>query len=176
LQELGVWKVMVQAHWTDIEYFDESWRQRVNQMAGFIPANATVMDLGCGKGWLSEIVGSENYTGVDYRPRRENTIVYDFNKRQFPDLRSDVAFVSGCLEYVTDYRWFVAQICEKMKLCILSYCPLETHRDLVARRRVGWVNDLTIDEIKREFGKHRFNLSAETVTPTQNVILVFKRG
>jgi hypothetical protein len=175
LQGRGACQAMLQARWEDIEYFDDSWRQRISQMADFIPANATVMDLGCGREWLREIVGPENYTGVDYRRRGEGTVICDFNKGQFPDLRRDVAFVSGCLEYVTDHRWFIAQICEKVDMCIISYCPIETHRDLVARRRVGWVNDLTIDEIKREFGEHRFNLSTETVT-LRNAILVFKRG
>jgi hypothetical protein len=61
-------------------------------------------------------------------------------------------------------------------MCILSYCSLETHPDVVGRRRVGWVNDLTLDQIKREFGEQNFNLSAETATPTQNAILVFKRA
>ena len=167
---------MIQAHWEKIEYFDDAWRQRVNQMAEFIPKSATVMDLGCGREWLKEIVGLKNYTGVDYRSRAENTVVCDFNKKQFPEFRRDVAFVSGCLEYVTDYRWFIAQICEKANMCILSYCPLEMHPDLGARRRAGWVNDLTIDDIKREFDKHHFVLSAETVTPTRNAILVFKQG
>jgi hypothetical protein len=176
LQKLGVWKALTQARWKDIEYFDETWRHRIKQMAAYIPANASVMDLGCGKGWLREIIDPERYTGIDYRPRGEGTLVCDFNKRQFPDLWRDVAFVSGCLEYVKDYRWFITQICGKTKLCILSYCPLETHPDLVTRRRVGWVNDLTIDDIKREFAGHRFNLSAETVTPNQNAILVFERG
>lgn len=175
LQEYGMWKAMIQANWKDIEYFDDSWRQRINRMAGFIPAKATVMDLGCGRQWLRDIVGPQNYTGVDYRPRGENTVVCDFNKRQFPDFRRDVAFVSGCLEYVTDYRWFIAQICEKANMCILSYCSLEMHPDLVARRRVGWVNNLTIDEIKREFGKHRFTMSSETVA-LGNTILVFNCG
>jgi hypothetical protein len=174
LQELGVWKAWIQTRWKDIEYFDDSWKQRINEMARYIPANATVMDLGCGTEWLRQIVGPGNYTGVDYRRRGENTVVCDFNKGQFPGLRRDVAFVSGCLEYVTDYRWFIAQICENANVCILSYCSLEMHPDPVARRRAGWVNDLTIDGIKREFGKHRFNLSAETVT-LGNTILVFKR-
>jgi hypothetical protein len=144
-------------------------------MAAYIPPNASVMDLGCGSGGLNEIVGLTNYTGVDYRPRGENTVVCDFNKKQFPNLWRDVAFVSGCLEYVTDYRWFIAQICDKTNMCVLSYCPIETHSDLAGRRRAGWVNDLTIDEIRREFDRREFSLSDEAVTPTRNAILVFKR-
>lgn len=176
LQQRGLWWRMVQARWQDIEYFDDAWRARIRQMAEFIPANATVMDLGCGPGWLREIVGARSYTGVDYLPRKEDTVVCDFNKRQFPEFRRDVAFVSGCLEYIDDYRWFIAQICDKAGMCILSYCPVEIHQDLAARRRAGWVNDLTLDDIKREFVRHSFRLSAETATPTGNAIMVFQRG
>lgn len=175
LQQRGLWR-MVQARWQDIEYFDDAWRARIRQMAEFIPANATVMDLGCGPGWLREIIDARSYTGVDYRPRKEDTVVCDFNKRQFPEFQRDVAFVSGCLEYVHDYRWFIAQICDKADVCILSYCLVEIHQDLAARRRAGWVNDLTLDDIKREFVRHSFRLSAETATPTGNAIMVFQRG
>jgi hypothetical protein len=175
LQKFDVWRSMIQTHWPDIEYFDDSWRERIRFMAKFIPAGTTVLDLGCGKRWLSELVGEDNYTGVDYRARGENTVVCDFNKRQFPELRRDVAFVSGCLEYVSDHRWFIAQICEKADICILSYCPTETHPDLSARRRLGWVNDLTVSDIRQEFGRHQFGLAAETATPTQNAVLVFRR-
>ena len=175
LQQRSLWRRMVQARWHDIEHFDDVWRVRIRQMAEFIPANATVMDLGCGPGWLGEIVDPRSYTGVDYLPRKEDTVVCDFNKRQFPEFRRDVAFVSGCLEYIEDYRWFIAQICDKTDVCILSYCLVEIHQDLAARRRAGWVNDLTLDQIKREFGCHSFRVSAETITPTRNAIVVFRR-
>lgn len=176
LQESGLWKAAAQVRWKDIEYFDDTWKQRVRQMAAYIPANATVMDLGCGRGALREIIAPANYTGVDYRERGENTVVCDFNKREFPDLRRDVAFVSGCLEYIEDVPWFVAQICDRTNMCVLSYCTLETHGDLMGRRKAGWVNDLTADEIKREFAQHHFSLSAEDATPTRNAIFVFQRA
>jgi len=166
----------MQVCWKDIEYFDDSMRQRVEQMAAYIPANATVMDLGCGERTLSRMIGSATYVGVDYRSRGENTVVCDFNKRQFPDLRCDVAFVSGCLEYVTDHRWFIGQICDKVAMCVLSYCTLESFPDRLNRRRLGWVNDLTSHHIKQEFAKNRFHLSAEDITPTQNAIFVFQRS
>jgi hypothetical protein len=176
LQKYRLWITLVQTRWRDIEYFDDTFRQRVNQMAEFVPKNATVMDLGCGKCWLREIVGSEHYTGIDYRPRGEETIICDFNERQFPEIRRDVAFVSGCLEYIDDYQWFIQKICEAARMCILSYCPVESYADLGARRRAGWVNHLTIEDIKREFCARGFYLSAEAVTPLQNAILVLSRS
>lgn len=175
LKKSDLWKAMIQVRWKDIEYFDAAWEPRIRQMATHIQANATVMDLGCGRGILREIVGSANYTGVDYRKRKEDTVVCDFNKLEFPDFPRDVAFVSGCLEYVSDHRWFIAQICDKVNVCVISYCTLETHGDLAGRRRAGWVNDLTAYEIKREFDKHHFGLSVEDQTPAQNAIFVFKR-
>lgn len=176
LRRWDVVRALAQTDWKNIEYFDRSWRLRVEQMARFIPAEASVMDLGCGERWLSEIVGSERYTGVDYRSRSPDTVVCDFDRDEFPDIFRDVAFVSGCLEYVRDYPRFIAEICRRTSLCILSYCPIDTHRDFVGRRRAGWRNDLTIDAIDREFGRHGFAKTREELTASRNAVLVFRRA
>ncbi|HUZ63466.1 MAG TPA: class I SAM-dependent methyltransferase [Acetobacteraceae bacterium] len=171
---LDILTSLAQADWKNIEYFDESWRLRVEQMARFIPAGASVMDLGCGERWLRQIVGSERYTGVDYRSRSLDTIVCDFDQDEFPDIFRHVAFVSGCLEYIRDYPRFIAEVCRRTSLCILSYCPIETHGDLVGRRRAGWRNDLTIDAIEQEFGRHGFAKTDEELTASGNAVLVFR--
>jgi hypothetical protein len=126
--------------WSDIEYFDADWKKRIAVMAGMIPAGATVLDLGCGMEWLKDYLPEgSGYVGVDYVRRSQATIICDFNRREFPDGRADVAFVSGCLEYIEDVPWFVSEISEHADSCILSYCTAEKFR----RREPGWRNSYT---------------------------------
>lgn len=123
--------------WSEIEYFDANWKKRIAVMAGMIPAGATVLDLGCGMEWLKDhLPEGSGYVGVDYVGRSQNTIICDFNKREFPDERADVAFVSGCLEYIEDAPWFVSEISKHTDSCLLSYCTPEE----CPRREPGWRN------------------------------------
>ncbi|MBK9568932.1 MAG: hypothetical protein IPO53_02690 [Chitinophagaceae bacterium] len=41
--------------WQDIEYFDDKWKERIEQMARFIKNGSSVIDLGCGPMWLKRI-------------------------------------------------------------------------------------------------------------------------
>ena len=107
-------KLSAAKHWEDFEYFDESWRIRIKEMAVYINNAETVMDLGCGKMWLRDYLHSSNlYIPVDYKNRGEGTIVCDFTKHQFPEKNADVIFVSGCLEYIADYKCFVQKACRE---------------------------------------------------------------
>ena len=45
--------------WQDIEYFDDKWKERIEQMARFIKNGSTVIDFGCGPMWLKEYLPSE---------------------------------------------------------------------------------------------------------------------
>jgi hypothetical protein len=166
------WLKAIQKNWLTIEHFDESWIGRIEAMARFIPVGASVLDLGCGPMWLRELRPDLSYTGVDYTFRGPGSIVADFNKKQFPDKRCDVAFVSGCLEYVRHPQWFIVQVRHRVKRCVLSYCAVDLHGDLPARRRTGWVNDLSIAEIRENFTNQGFSLAVQ-VELDGNIIFVF---
>ena len=71
--------------WKDIEYFEDNWINRTRMMAGFLPKNVSVMDLGCGKRWLQDIHPISEYIPVDYCDRGPGTLLCDFNKKEFPD-------------------------------------------------------------------------------------------
>ena len=112
--------------WKKIEYFDESWKKRIFQMSKYITPSDSIVDYGCGKMWLKEYLQTSNiYSGVDYQKRDEETIVCDFNKKEFPNKNSTVAFVSGCLEYVEDPKWFLNNIASYHNKCIISYCCMD---------------------------------------------------
>src|SRR5437868_14413818 len=97
--------------WKEIENFNESWKGRISAMALHIAKNSTVIDFGSGKEWLKEFLPENTkYIAVDYTDRGTSNYVCDFNQHQFPNVTGDHAFISGCLEYITDYNWFISKV------------------------------------------------------------------
>jgi hypothetical protein len=163
--------------WKSIEYFDESWKDRIFQMAKYIPENSKVLDLGCGKMWVKDCLPLGcSYIPVDYVKRDEDTIVCDFNKHEFPEVSGDISFVSGCLEYIEDYNWFVKQIAIHSHKCIVSYCLLELFPDLEARAGLAWVNNLKRVELIELFERSGFKLDKEDITKTANSVFIFLKA
>jgi hypothetical protein len=161
--------------WEELEYFDESWKKRIEEMARFIAPGESVIDLGCGKMWLKPLLKNNVYHPVDYKRRDELTVVANFNGHEYPDIGADVAFVSGTLEYIEDYEWFVRQICSRSKRCILSYCTTECYPDLKVRSQKAWKSHLSRSTLLGVFTKSGMDLDAESGVVAQNPIFVFSR-
>lgn len=169
-----IWK---KETWKDIEYFNEEWKNRIKLMSTYIEKNSTIIDLGCGEMWTKEFLPLGcNYYAVDYKKRSNDTIICDFNNYQFPNLNVDISFVSGCLEYIDDYLWFIKQITCFSNKCILSYCTIENFPDINDRKKKTWVNNLSRNEIVNIFKSAGFSLINEDVTISKNVIFVFKKN
>lgn len=160
-------------NWRTFEYFDPCWNNRIQEMAAYIPAGASVLDLGCGKMWLQQYLHDSPYYPVDYTDRGAGTIVCDFNIRQFPEQHADVAFVSGTLEYIHDSKWFVSCISKNCDQCVISYCLKEYYPDQTFRRKQSWVNSFSRDEIIQMFSDAGFQLNAESDAIEKNIIFNF---
>ncbi|MBX6361938.1 MAG: methyltransferase domain-containing protein [Acidobacterium ailaaui] len=161
--------------WQDIEYFNKDWEKRIQRMAQYIRSGSTVLDLGCGQMWTIKFLPKNcKYIPVDYVKRNEEVIVCDFNKYEFPDLKVDIAFVSGCLEYVNDYEWFVKKITDCSNIAIVSYCALEDFPDLEERKNHAWVNHLRKVDLIEIFRENGFSLEKEDKTDSNNTIFVFR--
>ncbi len=145
-------------------------------MATYIDPKTRVLDLGCGKMWLSEVLPKDCiYVPVDYVKRSDKTLVFDFNKYEFPGIPVDVAFVSGCLEYVEDFGWFIGEISKYSQTCIVSYCLLEQFPDIRVRRELAWVNNLDKLQLINLFVESGFKIIKEDITQTNNSIFIFKK-
>ena len=162
--------------WQDIEYFDVLWRARIELMSGYIPNGASVLDLGCGKMWLKDFIHESDYYPVDYTSRGIGTIICDFNKDPFPDIYCDVSFVSGCLEYVLDYKAFIRNIAKYSKTCIISYCTTEDYSDTKERNALAWVNHLSYNELIGIFKDNGMKLIEEAKFQEKSSVFVFSRG
>ncbi len=68
----------------------------------------SVLDLGAGSEPMRPLLpAGVTYYPVDYKQLTGNTLIYDFNQKQFPDIRADVVILVGVWEY-TDYGvWLV---------------------------------------------------------------------
>ncbi|HTH93044.1 MAG TPA: oligosaccharide flippase family protein [Candidatus Paceibacterota bacterium] len=160
--------------WKDIEYFDSAWSDRIGQMAQYIPAGASILDLGCGKMLLQQYLElNHTYYPVDYKDRGEGTIVCNFNRHHFPDRYADIAFVSGVLEYVENVPVFIADIAKHTNQCILSYCLIEDFPNISFRRKQAWVNAFSRDDIISLFSQAGFVIKDESKTPSNNSIFNF---
>ncbi|MGH6838490.1 MAG: class I SAM-dependent methyltransferase [Methylocella sp.] len=161
-------------NWKEIEYFDQTWINRVRKMAAYVPSKSRVLDLGCGEMCLREFLEECVYIPVDYKARSAETIVCDFNRYEFPDVQVDVAFVSGCLEYLENPLWFIEKIAAHSKICVISYCTIEHFDDPAQRATLGWKNGFGPKELISIFVANDMKLADETFLPdTKNTIFRF---
>ncbi|WP_166426982.1 class I SAM-dependent methyltransferase [Flavobacterium psychrotolerans] len=162
--------------WKNIENFDPNWKERIKDMSRYIDSGSVIVDLGCGEMWLKEfITEKESYIPVDYMSRGGDTIVCDFNNYEYPKTNSDTAFVSGCLEYIEDFKWFVEKISQSNTKCILSYCTTEYFPNMESRKQLAWKNNLSKFEVISLFESNQLFLVDENLTKTNNQIFVFKK-
>lgn len=161
--------------WKDIEYFEDSWINRIRMMAEFLPDGTTVMDLGCGQMGLPKVKTLKTYIPIDYCKRNEETRVCDFNKKQFPAEKAEYTFVSGCLEYVNDPDWFISRIAKASNHCVISYCSTDGFPDKAARTRLVWVNHLSRQEVIDLFERHGMKLEKESFYQPHNNIFLFSK-
>ena len=161
--------------WKNNEYFDAEWKKRIEKMSIYIENGEVVTDLGCGQMWLKKYIKNNTYYPVDYTRRGRDTVICDFNKYQFPNNKSNVAFVSGCLEYIEDVNWFVEKISETNDKCILSYCTTEYFPNKENRISFAWKNHFSKNEIISLFKKNYFYLKSECLTKTNNQIFLFEK-
>jgi hypothetical protein len=162
--------------WQNNEYFDPIWQERIKSMSLYLLPNDKVVDLGCGMMWLKKFLKNTNiYIPVDYKQRSEDTIVCDFNNAEFPKVFADVFFVSGCLEYVENYNWFIENISNHSSRCVVSYCTTDKFNNISVRENLMWKNHLSESDIIAIFKKHGFILKDTILTDLNNQIFYFTK-
>lgn len=104
-------------------YEQFKWKKRIVAMARFIDScDKTVMDLGAGNMHLRGLLDENHiYVPVDYKKTAEDTVVCDFNKGEFPEIKADVIIAAGILDYINEPKWFLDKICETADKCVISY-------------------------------------------------------
>jgi hypothetical protein len=145
-------------------------------MSELIEEEKEVLDLGCGRMWLRDYLPpNARYWGCDYVKRDHNTIVCDFNQREFPAKRVDLMFISGCLEYVQDVDWFLENVARNCSSLILSYCTLELNPSPTVRNSLGWKSHLSLSGLLAKLLSKGFVLSRIMADVDGNVILKLRK-
>lgn len=155
--------------------FDTKWKFRIERMVSYIDVPGVVADFGCGMMWLEQYLGPGNsYLPIDYISRDDRTVVFDLNSKNKPEIKADIAFLSGVLEYVVDVNEFYSYlvVC-KFKKIILSYCTTDLHSSLESRRSLNWVSHESLSGLLGIFLQDYQLESIDDVNT--NTILVFNR-
>lgn len=129
-------------------------------MAALIPRGSRVLDVGAGAMVLKDHLPEGClYTPVDVVARSPETLVWDLNSTDRPDLPgADLVFLSGVLEYVADLDGLLKRLYECTTFIVVSYASFGGGRIGRLRRRArGWVNDYSREELLSLFLHHGFH-------------------
>jgi len=134
------------------------------------PGDSSVVDLGAGNMSLARYLPpSTSYYPVDYKRRNEDTVVCDFNKKEFPDIYADVYVLCAMLYYVECPFWLLekcAQYAEKKIIIALNSKSMAEYPEVMHVH--GFKNYVFFDEIKLLLGKYGFipssDITIESVT------------
>jgi len=119
-----------------------------------------VLDVGAGSMKLRDHLPEGCfYTPLDVVARSPNTIVCDLNT-EIPRLpQTDVAVLSGVLEYLEDFDTLLSRLYESTTYVVASYAM--THggslRSRLRRCFQGWVNGYSLDHFLSVFLHHGFH-------------------
>jgi tetratricopeptide (TPR) repeat protein len=148
--------------WSDEKQLEKSWDARAQRAADYVPACATVLDLGCGRMAFEKFLPKDcRYMPCDVARRDERTILCDFNKGEYPDAEAgtaDIISFLGVMEYIFDARTFLSRLRQWQRPVVMSYCTTEGIRDRNQRRSLGWVNDFSYDELVRLLEETGFSI------------------
>lgn len=165
------------SRWRGTEALSEQWDERTRLVAGMIPAQSSVLELGAGRLRLREYLAAGcRYTPSDFVDRGPGTILWDLNAHEWPDLGIyDVAVFSGVLEYVHDVRRLVSFLGSHVQTIVASYSVFRKGDRAYRRRSLGWVNDHSQNELVAIFAEAGFECEAVKSWRDQPVFLFRNR-
>jgi len=103
------------------------WRERWNYRAGVavnkIYDDSSIIDLGGGFGEVYQAMGGKcEYVSIDLKPWTDLTVVADFNKGEFPDVKkADFVVCLGVIEYIEKPFYFLKKIHKYGNRMVISY-------------------------------------------------------
>ena len=127
----------------------------------------SIVDLGAGSMALRNQINScVKYYPVDFKVRCDETIICDFNKKEFPDIYADVYVLCAMLYYVEDPKWLIEMCAEyscKKIIIALQNMNLGMYPEFAILG--GYKNSMYFNEIEIILNEHKF-------FPKQDVTLV----
>ena len=115
------WQEFDQSDTNALKRQRQGWKDRARAMSQLIPEDVKVlMDIGCGEELLKEFLCKDiKYYGLDYCERNKETIICDINKEKLPDIKVDLYYMAGIIDYVIDIPNFIKQL-SRAKYVVMS--------------------------------------------------------
>jgi polysaccharide pyruvyl transferase WcaK-like protein len=140
--------------WRRVARESPPWDDRNRLIAGMIPGNSSVLDLGSGAQTLRKLLRP----GCEYKPcdivrSSDNVLVCDFNAGVYPVLDTvyDYVVCSGILEYMRHPHEFLTVAASLGKEMLVTYATFQEGDSRLRRAAEGWVNHLTRSELEGLF-------------------------
>jgi len=147
--------------WSNQDSLEPAWDARAAAAAAFVPSGARVLDLGCGRMALRDLVPKDCvYQPCDLVARDPSTIVCDLNAGGFPveaAADADIVTMLGVLEYVVDADLLFAALQRSRCDIVLSYCPTEFSA-AVDRPSLGWISHFGLADLAALFDRHGYRI------------------
>lgn len=115
------WQEFEQSDTNALKRQRQGWKDRARAMSQLIPEDVKVlMDIGCGEELLKEFLCKDiKYYGLGYCERNKETIICDINKEKLPDIKVDLYYMAGIIDYVIDIPNFIKQL-SRAKYVVMS--------------------------------------------------------
>lgn len=147
--------------WSNPKSLFCGWEERTIALAGFISPATSVLEFGPGRGVLRHhLPAGCSYTAADLVAADADTVVIDLNHTAWPELgEHDVIVMSGVMEYIFDLERMIRRLSNIGELVVCSYASTDIggQDDICARRRHGWVNDLSTRNLEQLFNDAGFS-------------------
>lgn len=125
----------------------------------------SVVDLGAGgMGLRKYLLPDVSYYPVDFKSRCNETIVCDFNKYQFPNVKADVYVLCAMLYYIDDPKWLIekcASFSSRKIIIALHNKRLDSLPEVM--KTSGLRNYLYFDEIEEILYPYGFSAYSDIV-------------
>ena len=149
----------------DVYEFDVNMHL-IEELATCIDKNdKSVVDLGAGGMHLNKFIPSDSlYYPVDYKKRCDQTVVCDFNKKEFPNINADVYVLCAMLYYIDDPIWLLEQsaaFASRKIIIALNNKSLADNPE--AMHMGGFKNYIFFDEIASILKEYGFNTTKDVV-------------
>lgn len=161
--------------WSVSDNLASQWDARAAMAAAWIPDGSRVLDVGCGAMALGGLLPPDcSYFPADVVERRRGCFTVDLNRGEFPPGAYDWVTFLGVLEYVHDVEAALARARAAAPNLLVTYCTYASG-DVVLRRGMGWVNDLSRDGFQTTLAAAgwRIERSAQVKRSPTNVQLMY---
>lgn len=132
---------------------------KYNVVSKMIPEKCTtVIDLGAASGMLENYLNKNvTFIPVDYMKIRDDEVICDFNKYEFPDIDEDkkncCIVMCGIIHAVKDWKWLLRKSGESADTIIISHNDIvRVNRDF-RREKLTWNNAVFNHQIILEMQK-----------------------